>query len=71
MFLCIDSDMSTGFRSESFHNYLSIGEIIHEKATVYTLQQNGRCERIMLSRYCLELIYFFFFGTKPSIAQLI
>ncbi|KAH7639626.1 hypothetical protein HUG17_3659 [Dermatophagoides farinae] len=35
------------FRSELFQNYLSGHGIIHEKASVNTPQQNGRCERAM------------------------
>ncbi|KAH7644690.1 gag-pol polyprotein [Dermatophagoides farinae] len=39
--------MGTEFRSELFQNYLSGHGIIHEKASVNTPQQNGRCERAM------------------------
>ncbi|KAH9521726.1 hypothetical protein DERF_005358 [Dermatophagoides farinae] len=45
--LCIRTDMGTEFRSELFQNYLSGHGIIHEKASVNTPQQNGRCERAM------------------------
>ena len=39
--------MNHNLCSESFQNYLSSCEIIHEKATINILQQNGRCERAM------------------------
>ena len=59
--------MNHNLCSESFQNYLSSCEIIHEKATIYTLQQNGRCERAMwtlmdhaISLSRLQLIYLFF-----------
>lgn len=45
--LCIRTDMGTEFCSNSFKRYLEERGIIHEKATVATPQQNGRCERAM------------------------
>ena len=45
--LCIRTDMGSEFRSCLFQKYLESCGIGHEKATVDTPQQNGRCERAM------------------------
>ncbi|KAF7496522.1 Retrovirus-related Pol polyprotein from transposon TNT 1-94 [Sarcoptes scabiei] len=45
--LCIRTDMGTEFNSNAFQDFIKSRGIIHEKATVATPQQNGRCERVI------------------------